>query len=905
MSARRSRTRVAAAGPARRPRRPARHRLLRPVLGAALIVAGVVTPIGSGDLPEPLRGVAGETTVLAQDQGQQPAITDGRPNDCPQDPVPYKPSRLAGGEDRRLVHPGTGDDPDGFPLCGLETPACPKDPTIDPATVTDDTVEIDDLFLRPSMQLPGGGTDSQGNPLYVTDSQRNPVYRYPGFCEERYLRSARIDIPPTVGGGGGDAGGNPAVDPGDVSGGNPDTGVGNPGGGNPAVDPGDVSGGTPDTGVGNPGGGTLIQIPGDDEAYAKCENATGFVRMIHVMPVLDDDGDRRYYDDDGDPDTPDVLITQSMCRLIHPPFCVAGLHRVGSDTCRAVVRRTWRCPDGYVPRNEFNTCYKEPEMAGATPACGPGAPEFVAQDCRDYVGEDYERNPHTVDCAAIDVGKSLKNLAEKESGPANPYWCQFARSYLNVECHETPPGGSCTERPLAYCLKRASETGGCHAIAHTLNCRALQAAFKEGATAQEVRNEGCQPCILLPFEPPPSDSNACPPDLTESPSAPPRANEKLYNALWRERRSLASWELGCASDIDTDQPLDPDSVCLTSTTCSGSSLGVLTWTSGHHSGLAIVNSPVVLTVEDVPTAGPERIVPQLDFNFLEPSLRQSFLEFDDVGDEYGVALHTRVWPQLDPQMSYTQGFVRAFIDDDLGGGCIYPNPIRFRIIVEELWPDIPKSRDRISELFGGDALAWWYRLDQSLQQAYTEARDLAYWDDTQVFDNRIERENAIERALQARSRNIEEVICNVGDTIWCRWYPTRPGFYELRGASASEARYYLGPPQWKTRNLAFGLASYFNNRGNKDRTRDVLDAAGLTANPERAGIDASLTSHLPLDTDAEMLLTEAFGLGAVCPTIDVRIYCRASKTAGIYEETESIGIQVHEIRVATRAPNTP
>ena len=836
MSARRSRTRSAVAGPARRPRRPARHRLLRPVLGAALIVAGVVTPIGAGDVPEPLRGVAGETTVLGQS-----AIMRGTPNDCPEDPVPYKPSRFMGVDDRRLVHPGIGDDPNDSPLCGLETPACPKDPTIDEATVTDDTAQTADLFLRPSMQLPGGDTDSQAN----------PVYRYPGFCEERYFASAVI---PQA-----DASGTP----------------------NPA--------------------------PSDDAAYAKCANATGFVVMIHSMWVLDTDGDRVLFDDDDDPDTPpNISITQSMCRLIHPPVCVAGLHRVGSNTCRAVVRRTWRCADGYVPTNEFNTCYKEPEMAGDTPACGLGAPDFVAQHCRDYVGEDYERNPHTVDCAAIDVGKSLKYLAEKESGPVNPYWCQFASSYLKVECHQTPPVGSCTERPLAYCLKRASKTGGCHAIAHTLNCRALQAAFKDGfATAQQVRNEGCQPCILLPFEPPPSDSNACPTDLTEDPRPPSGGNPRYYEVLWRERRNLAFFYLDCESEINTEQPLDPGSDCDLGNTCPGPSLGVLEWSSGHHSGLAIVNSPVVLRVEDVPAARHERIYPTSRGGVLLAKPPESFLAFDDIGDvstdDLGTALRIRVWPQLDAQTSYTRQVAGAFIDDGSGGGCIFPNRPQFRIIVQELWPDIPKSRERIAELFGEDSLAWWDGLDPSLRETYTEARDFVYWDDTQSFGTQDERKAALDRALRERSMDPEEVTCNVGDTIWCRWYPTRSGYYELRGASASEVRYFSGPPLWKSGYLETVLRRYLADPGNKTNTESVLDIAGLTA--EEAGINVGLTAPLAIGGDSEMLLTEAVGLLAHCPAIDQRVNCRNTEPSGIYEETAPIGIQVHEIRVATRAPN--
>ena len=147
-------------------------------------------------------------------------------------------------------------------------------------------------------------------------------------------------------------------------------------------------------------------------------------------------------------------------------------------------------PDGTTPTNRFNTCYRQPPdyTAIGHPACGAGAPSFAISNCEDYVGQDFVRATDLpfVPCGGFDTGGSPQLQAV-----SNAYWCDFDPSYLDVDCHGA--GATCTGSN-AFCIKRASTTGGCSAIANALKCRKWQADFRDGSvSAEDVYLEGCAP----------------------------------------------------------------------------------------------------------------------------------------------------------------------------------------------------------------------------------------------------------------------------------------------------------------------------------------------------------------------------------------------------------------------------
>ena len=115
-------------------------------------------------------------------------------------------------------------------------------------------------------------------------------------------------------------------------------------------------------------------VVSSDSNYTACVNATGV--------VVEDNG--------------------SVCRVIQNAICPSGV-RVSPTNCRTVQRRTWTCPMDFVPRNEFNTCYKTPVTSYTNhPACGPGAPTLIILDCATYVGDDFVQNPTLVPCSSFD-----------------------------------------------------------------------------------------------------------------------------------------------------------------------------------------------------------------------------------------------------------------------------------------------------------------------------------------------------------------------------------------------------------------------------------------------------------------------------------------------------------------------
>ncbi len=621
----------------------------------------------------------------------------------------------------------------------------------------------------------------------------------------------------------------------------------------------------------------------DAAAYDACTRATGFIRMTHEMEVS--------------PDDPSIIL--HMCRLVTPAACAAGseAHRVRSTKCRAISRRTWTCAPGFAPRNEFNSCYRLPDAhTGSHPACGEGAPTFVARDCADYVGNDYVRDPDATLCTRFEMGGALAMTPNTLAGTAGAYWCEFNAAYLTAACHgAAPPPADCAPS-TGRCLKRASDTGGCTAIARTVRCRGLQAAYLEDTkTVQEINAAGCQPCVFLPFQPlPPS----CPDALRAAPATLYTSQASKYETLHRVRESFNIDHIRCAP-VRNGADLADHADCRNTPVCLGAPRGYLTWEGTHGSGLAVVNAPVVLRVSDIPTD----VATVIRLGFSQPARLRvasfSFLRFAD--DAQGDPL-VRVWPRIDSADSFTR--VSQFMGGS--GTCLVDELPRFKARVTELWPDVPEAHAEIRALFGEQTLDWWDALAVEDKRRNTEARGLTFWDDlTTNAERNDEREQ--------RSVGLEEEIdCNVGAEVWCRWLPRRPGYFKAIAAGAwvmkqsSTSRQWINP-DW---NYTKDLVKFLAEPANTPTVRDLLNQHGLTA--EQAGLTPDLLALLPTvpadggvtgSRNFEWLYTAAAGAHNRCPTSDLRQRSCGSSRAGNYTETEPVAILVQEVRVATRPVN--
>ncbi len=573
------------------------------------------------------------------------------------------------------------------------------------------------------------------------------------------------------------------------------------------------------------------------------------------------------------------------CRLVSPATCSAGMHRISSTTCRAVQRRTWTCDGELVPRNEFNSCYRQPpDHAGSThPACGTGAPEFPILSCDEFVGRDFPIDPSTPrwNCEIFDTGGAPSAM---EPQPLNPYWCRYDASLLDIDGHR---GGAPSDEPRELCVKRASRTGGCDLIAHTMGCRSLQAALAKGdKSAEDVSGAGCEPCVILPFDPVPA---GCPQSYVQEPT-PPVYYEEFYNTVHRVKQDF-NWRAGACQSVRNGGPMTAD--CAERTKCADPTRGHLRTTS-HSLQIAVVNSPIILSVLDTPSTQDKfnklTYVWRADSRPLREYSSQALLYPDD-------SFAVRVWHQI--PSSKRADNVEELVS---GGECVFELWPQFRVVIEELWPDNPDHYEEIKRLFGGDALDWWDALltaDHSteLQEAHTLTRGFGWWPELTTPEQQEQRTEEL----------TQETACNVGVDVWCRWTPTRTGYYRLKAAGAWRSAHYdqrlFKDPDRDRDSYFVRLRAYLDKQDNRDKLKSDLQTLGLT--PADLGLKDDYTNVLSRPPDEENWpYSNAATRNTQCPDpIDVRFLCVTQTTMANYTETEYIGIQVHEIRVRTVTPS--
>ena len=649
----------------------------------------------------------------------------------------------------------------------------------------------------------------------------------------------------------------------------------------------------------------VLQI-NDPVAYTVCLNITGYTVI--------------QYTDAG----------RAGCRLIYPITCAAGLHRSGSATCRAVQRRTWTCRAGYIPRNEFNSCYQAPTYSGAThPACEEGAPEFLVMDCEEYVGDDFIHNSASINCAAryltgtpaqhrdgtqaVTGAPTVTLQPNYNSGfPSSDYWCAIDTRFLIVDCHRTDVApAECSTASLALCLKRASATGGCNVTAETIRCRAFEAAFAQQptiTTIEEVRAQGCAPCLVLPFRSIPSHCQLSP--TTPSVIRPFDKQERILSVM-----DDFATDLGDCLDVNTAQDLLNDAACRNHDVCADPPRGRIDWTSNHFSQLAVVNSPVLVQFLDIPLRNQE--APRLYHSYRRPNLiRRSVDRAPRFIDLSGNDSRFRTFSTVDQSTQYVS------VDLMIEAECRISADPYFDVVIEELWPDSAPDLTIIRQLFGNGALAWWHSLSTTEQERRTLSRGLTLLSTPPTAAE-----------LEARSDQLTtQIHCNLAGGRACRWTPTRPGFYRLKGVGAWSI-HRSSRREWGTNyrpDYLIGLIdhlqtvasaedtmcmprpNWYNEPRNDARMRDKdcirrdLAHTGIMA-PSEVGLMDDLSTVLPHPPDDAVLFNEDHAATAACLTWDFRVSCTGgsigSYGTGNYTETEQIGILVHEVRVSTVMPN--
>lgn len=600
-----------------------------------------------------------------------------------------------------------------------------------------------------------------------------------------------------------------------------------------------------------------------------------------------------------------ITLTDKECRIIAPSQCSPGQHRVEFDTCLRVRRQTWSCPADTFPRNQYNSCYDPPATTASNLACATSAPDFPIETCEEYVGEDYVRNPAdpTLACGtAFPTGDPSSALQDHT---ANQYWCRYDTSFLNVDCHAT--GATCTAS-YAYCIKRASRTGGCDVVADTIRCRGWQADYLDTSltvSADDVFQQGCTPCVVLPFE---SVSAQCAGTGTLH-QEPSRASNLRIE--WAHTYKVDFYESDrlCVHQAHVTGTMT--NFCRQRVRCTDPPHGRLVWDSSHHSGFAIVNSPIILHVVDVPDT--EQAV-----HLLQPMSRASIIMLRTItqyvhSDTSLADPIIRTWTGADPTRDYdTVDHITYF------GECVVRARPEFRIIVEELWPD--QDEAAIEDLFGPSALDWWTPLGSAARQQHTEARGFQYVVGMSSTD--------LDSELERRASLNEEIRCNYGTNTWCRWTPSRSGYYRLTAAGGWYLQGYFGRRHWRPNTHVQSLERFLQNTvtaGNDDcpfsegqrlsRGRDydcIMDylqntmlmtpqEAGLAHDPITKTFTGLLRPHPPQSN--EWLYSDAAGENYRCPPRDIRVSCGSGINGINYTQSAPIGILIHEVRVGTVMPS--
>ena len=615
-----------------------------------------------------------------------------------------------------------------------------------------------------------------------------------------------------------------------------------------------------------------------------------------------------------------VMDDGTSCRVLQLRTCEVG-SRIDSEWCRSTIRRSWTCPQPYaIPRNQFNTCYIVPTSAiSLTVTCGPGAPDLVVIDCADYVGNDVVVPPGSVLCGSYFTGRA-PTMADVV---ANAYWCEFDQSYLKIACHgAAPPPGECGPS-LAMCLKRGSGTGGCDGIAHTMLCRSWQFDYEQQhATALAdnmidrteesslrtlsivVRADGCEPCLILPFQPLPSH---CPADTREtaSPVSFPRTSQ--FQAIEQEHdietNHTACAHLNTWQQTTMANPNNPSLDCAAiASRCDSPSPGNPVWSSTHFSGLAVVNSSVIVQLHDSP------------FTFREYPRSFSLNTLISGNFRWGGEYPEFPGSGLAPSGQIVRTFSRppsSLITNspadvgNLSNECVTTALTLFKLIVEELWPDRPADAAAITAMFGSRALDWWTNLGATpgAQQRLTEARGLRWWPGLTTPAEQDERIASLKT----------KVDCHSGQSVvvWCRWTPTRSGYFRLKVGggwrmSIGDIRGSIGAARLQA--LSRSVQSLTPQQ--QQQVRDTLAVIGCGSNrapdsscawsPAAVGLQNDLSDIIPFTPDS---LYRSPTEGQMYPGLDLRVrYSDQGETAK-YTETQSFGIQVHEVRVSTVTPS--
>lgn len=233
------------------------------------------------------------------------------------------------------------------------------------------------------------------------------------------------------------------------------------------------------------------------------------------------------------------------------------------------------------------------------------------------------------------------------------------------------------------------------------------------------------------------------------------------------------------------------------------------------------------------------------------------------------------------------------------GECLIDEQPAIHLIVERLWPDSPTQNGEILRIFGPNALDWWSGLSLDERRRRTEAAGLNFLEPTAT-------QAEIDAELQQRAADYtEEIVCNVGSEVWCRWTPTRSGFFALTVTGAWYLQKSGGHRVWWNSSRLAPVENYLAGLSASERQSLERTITRMGYTPAEMGINSTLDSLLPRNSSvADWHYSAASGVNSLCPPPDLRVHCSGGSDTANYTETEPVGVLVHEMHVATRLANS-
>lgn len=402
--------------------------------------------------------------------------------------------------------------------------------------------------------------------------------------------------------------------------------------------------------------------------------------------------------------------------------------------------------------------------------------------------------------------------------------------------------------------------------------------------------------------------------------------------------------------------------------CTSPTVGEVAWSSEHASGLAVVHTPIAVTIDEVPLG--VREIRFIDRRFFGTAFLRS-------GSNVA-------WPQLVPGSVRLPAFsstrLLTFgpapargpvtvqgIDDSVYEGpyeCSLRGPgahwdkqpgnwgpedwvnPEFSLVLTELSPD--EDADEIRRLFGEHALEWWD--DPGFDRdAYMSAQGY------RLLDGLPEAEAQAERNRRAADRvevlPCQHLVADRSNSLTCHWMPPRPGYYAVEAAGIWKLQLHrighalpLDEPERDELSILLSDDEYADGACASSprpdtplaRDRDCLiravewmfdwDPSGFTQD-EVDLVHETLTQLIGLTPSFDALLPGDDAPIAGPPPrrclalLDFRYTCAdyAHKAgsnrypavrgggykAASYTTSEPVGILVHGVRVATRRPGGP